>query len=201
MKDALIAFLSQRMALTPEHAEFARSVVVPKRARKGEVLQRAGEVAQHGMFVAKGCLRSFSIDEQGKEHILRFAPEGWWLTDLASIMNRTPSVQFIDAIEDSDVLLLDWQSHDALMARIPGFAVAFATGLGKATAARELRILDSLSATAEQRYVRFLGQYASIAQRIPQRMLASYLGMTPETLSRVRKQLATKRRSSSRTAG
>src|SRR6185295_15823464 len=108
------------------------------------------------------------------------------------------SDKFIEAIEDSEVVRIDWPSHDRLIAGIPGFAAAFAVGLQKVSASREQRILSTMSETAEQRYERFVERYPTIPQRVPLRMIASYLGMTPETLRRVRKQLATQRKSVAR---
>src|SRR5262245_41826032 len=155
MIERLLTFLRERMPLSRQHEDIVRSAVTPRRVKKGEFVQRAGEVARHGHFIARGCLRSFSIDEKGKEHVLQFAPEGWWLTDFASIHNQAPSTFFIEALEDSDLLLVDWPSHNRLIAELPGFAAAFAAGLQKQTTAREQRLLDSMSATAEQRYLRF----------------------------------------------
>jgi CRP-like cAMP-binding protein len=130
------------------------------------------------------------IDNKGKEHIVQFAPETWWLGDTDSIRSGKPTIYFIDAIENSDVLLLDGPSHLKILENVPGYASAFQTGVQKHAAAKDRRIVASLAATAEERYNDFLKTYPSIAQRVPQHMLASYLGITPETLSRIRKQLS-----------
>ena len=137
-----------------------------------------------------GCLRNYVIDGKGKEHIVQFAPETWWLADSTSLNDGTPSMYFVDAIEDSEVLLIDGVSHQRLVDDIPGYAAAFRTGLQRHAAAKDQRIVSSLTATAEERYLEFLRVYPSIVQRVPQAMLASYLGMTPETLSRIRKNLS-----------
>jgi CRP-like cAMP-binding protein len=142
--------------------------------------------------VAQGCLRSYLIDDKGKEHILLFAPEDWWLSDTDSLMNNTPSAYFADAIEDSVVLLADLAAFKQLDAHLPAFAQLYRDGLQKRTEANNRRIGAALSNTAEERYLDFLKIYRTIAQRVPQHMLASYLGITPETLSRVRKRLAQK---------
>lgn len=194
MIDRLLEFLRARMPLTREHEELVRALVTGRRVKKGETLQRASDVATHGYFVAEGLLRSFTIDDKGREHVLTFAPEGWWLTDMTSMVERTPSTYFIEALEDSVVVLLTLPSHERLLRELPGMAAAYATGLQRLNTAREKRLLDSLSATAEQRYLNFLDTYPSIARRVPQHMLASYLGLTPETLSRVRGQLGRKKR-------
>ena len=130
------------------------------------------------------------IDAKGKEHIVQFAPETWWLADATSLRDGTPSTFFFDAIEDSELLLIDGASHVRLVEQIAGYATAFRAGLQRHAAAKDQRIVSSLSASAEERYLEFLRVYPSIVQRVPQSMLASYLGITPETLSRIRKHLS-----------
>ena len=193
MFTVLYSFLSQRMQLTTEQFNFIQTLFIPKQYAKGEFLIREGEVAKYGAFVAKGCLRSYVVDNKGKEHIVQFAPETWWLTDINSIMHGVPSLYFMDALEPSDVLLIDAPSHKSLMEEIPCFANAFFAGQQKHTASKDKRIINSLTATAEERFQNFLQTYPSIAQRVPQHMLASYLGITAETLSRIRKRWSVKK--------
>ena len=121
---------------------------------------------------------------------MQFAPETWWLADNTSLAAGSPSQYFIDAIEDSDLLLIDPASHEKLVEQIPGYAAAFRRGLQKHAAAKDQRIVKSLSTSAEERYLDFLKTYPSIATRVPQWMLASYLGVSPETVSRIRKNLS-----------
>ena len=139
------------------------------------------------MFVAAGCLRSYVIDAKGKEHIVQFAPENWWVGEGPGTAPDTPAQYFIDAIEDSNLLLFDSASLQRQVECIPGAAVAFRVGLQRAGAAKEHQIVNALSMSAEERYEEFLKKYPSIALRVPQFMLASYLGVSPETLSRIRK--------------
>jgi CRP-like cAMP-binding protein len=155
-------------------------------------LQRAGEVPTYAAFVARGCLRSYVIDAKGKEHVVQFAPENWWLADSTSLTARTPTQYFIDAIEDSDLLVIDGPGHQHVIERVPGYAAALRAGLQRHAAAKDERIVKSLSASAEERYLTFMNTYPSIAQRVPQWMLASYLGVSPETVSRIRKSLSRK---------
>jgi CRP-like cAMP-binding protein len=190
--DVLRAYLANRAVFTEEEFELIRTFFVPRLLQAGEFLQRAGDVSRYAAFVAKGCLRSYVIDSKGKEHIVQFAPENWWVADGISLAAGTASQYFIDAIEDAELLLIDSPSHQELVERVPGYAAAFRTGLQRHAAAKDRRIVSSLSASAEQRYVEFLETYPSIATRVPQWMLASYLGLSPETLSRVRKNLSRK---------
>jgi len=186
----LRAYLEARAEFSEDDFNYIRGVFLHRRLESGEFLQQAGDVTRHAAFVATGCLRNYVIDPKGKEHIVQFAPETWWLADSTSLNNRTPSLYFIDAIEDSDVLLIDGPAHLDLVEHVPGYGVAFRTGLQRHAAAKDQRIVSSLSASAEERYLEFLRVYPSIALRVPQAMLASYLGMTPETVSRIRKHLS-----------
>lgn len=190
--DTLRAYLEARAAFSAEDLAFMRAVFVPRRLAAGEFLQRGGDVARHAAFVASGCLRSYVIDAKGKEHIVQFAPETWWLADSDSLTTGAPSAYFIDAVENAELLLLDAPSHLEILARVPGYAAAMRAGLQRHAAAKDHRIVSALSATAEERYLAFLDTYPSIVRRVPQRMLASYLGISPETLSRIRKNLSRK---------
>ena len=190
--DVLRAYLQERAAFTDAEFAFIEKLFVPAELEAHAIFQRAGEVARYSAFVARGCLRKYVIDGQGKEHIVQFAPENWWVADANSLANGTPSQYFIDALEDSEMLLIDAPSHDTLVENVPGYAAAFRRGLQRHAAARDERIANSLSASAEERYTQFLHTYPSIATRVPQRMLASYLGVSPETISRIRGRLARK---------
>jgi CRP/FNR family transcriptional regulator, anaerobic regulatory protein len=185
--ERLRAYFADRAAFTEDEFAFLQTLFLPRTLPVGEFLQRAGDVATHAAFVATGCLRSYVIDAKGKEHIVQFAPEDWWLADTTSLMSGTPSQYFIDAVETSSVLLMDPASHQRALARVPGYAASFQTGLQRHAAAKDQRIVNSLTSSAEERYEEFIRTYPSIALRVPQWMLASYLGVSPETLSRVRK--------------
>jgi CRP-like cAMP-binding protein len=185
--DRLRAYFQHRAMVTDDEFAFMETQFIARTLPAGEFMQRAGEVPTQGAFVASGCLRSYIIDARGKEHIVQFAPENWWLSDAGSMMSGTPTQYFIDAVEDSELLLIDAASHMRIIERVPGYAASFRTGLQRQAAAKDQRIVNALSTSAEERYEDFLRTYPSIAQRVPQWMLASYLGVSPETLSRVRK--------------
>ncbi len=188
MFEILLAYFERGGSiLTAEDISLLRSSVLEKKLKKGEFMQREGEVVKHGAFVAKGFLRSYVIDNKGKEHIIQFAPENWWISDKAGISKQALATFFIDAIEDSEIFLMDFDSHYTCLQKIPAYAASFQMGMQKRGAAKDKRIVQSLSATAEERYNDFMETYPSIVQRVPQHMLASFLGITPETLSRIRK--------------
>jgi CRP-like cAMP-binding protein len=188
--DRLRAYLEARGSFRPDELEQVRSLFRPRHLDKGAFLQRAGDPARDTAFVANGCLRSFVVDAKGKVHIVRFAPEDWWITDSESLLTGQPATLFIDAIEPSDVLLIDPPSHQRLVDAVPSYAAAYRVGLQRFAAAKQKRVVAALSETAEERYLDFAARYPSILRRVPQRMLASYLGIAPETLSRIRRKRA-----------
>ena len=193
MFEKLRAYCSQRATFTEEEFALMESLFIPKRLHKRDFLLREGEVSKYGAFVVKGCLRSYSVDNKGREHILQFSPEEWWTGNMESYKSGMPSKYFIDAIETTDVLLQDASGFEKVMEAVPTFASMFHSGIQKSSSVKDERIIAALSSTAEERYLSFLERYPTIAQRVPQHMLASYLGISPETLSRVRKQITKKR--------
>ena len=193
MLEILYKYFERSFPLTEKDKDLIKSVVLPRKLRKGEFLVREGEVARYGAFVAQGLLRSYVIDNKGKEHIIQFAPENWWISDKTGMSEGAPATFHIDAIEDSDLLLTDLAAHGTLLEKLPGYAESFRTGIQRRAIAKDHRIVSTLTASADERYADFLKTYPDIAQRVPQHMLASYLGVTPETISRVRKQASLKK--------
>jgi len=163
-----------------------------KRLTKDEFLVREGEYCHHTFFVEQGLLRQFSIDEKGKEHILMFAPENWFILDRESALFHQPSAYNIQALEDSEVVMLDEQFVEKMSEKSPSFTQVNIRLLQNHILHLQNRINMLLSASAEARYLQFVEMYPNILLRVPQSMVASYLGVTPESLSRVRKQLAGK---------
>ena len=187
MYERLRNFFERSLIVSDEQFEFIKSLFLPIKVRKGEFLLREGEIARNTIFVASGCLRTFTIDDKGKEHILQFSPENWWTGDM-NFTNNVPSQCFIEALEDSEILVTEFTSIQKLLEYMPAMSAFYQAALQKAVAAKNQRIVSSMSATAEERYIEFLKKYPSLLQRVPQHMIASYLGISPETLSRIRKQ-------------
>jgi CRP-like cAMP-binding protein len=188
--EVLRGYLLARAAFTHDELQFVEAQFIPRSLKPHEPLQRAGDIAEYAAFVTRGCLRTYVIDPEGREHIVQFAPETWWVADNISLEHRTPSRYFIDAVEESHVLLVDPPSHERIVQHVPGYAASFRRGLQRHAAAKDERIVKGMSASVQERYLDFLQKYPSLATRIPQRMLASYLGVSPETISRVRARLA-----------
>lgn len=157
---------------------------------KGDFLLRQGEKCKHSFFVESGLLKQYTIDEKGKEHIIQFAPEKWFISDRESVYFDNPSNYFIQAIEDTMVFVLDELFFQELSLSHPNFLDYNNRLLHNHIRHLQKRITQLLSATAEQRYLDFIQVYPDISLRVPQTMIASYLGITPESLSRVRKELA-----------
>ena len=185
--DALFATIARSVDPASGDGTFVRSLFIQRRLRKGEFYQRAGEVTTHGGFIVSGCCRTYSIDPEGSESIIYFSDERGWVGDIASARSRRPTTYFVDAVEPSELLMIALPDFDRLLDRFPDVARGYQLGLERANAARGERIALALNATAEERYDDFVKRNPSLASRVPQRMLASYLGLTPETLSRVRR--------------
>lgn len=159
---------------------------------KNEIILRQGEFCKYTFFVAKGLLRAYTINENGKEHILQFAPEEWFISDRSSVLFNDPSLQFIEAVEESEAILIESEVFEKLSDLSSEFQHFNMFLLHNHIRHLQKRINQLLSASAEERYMDFIKMYPDILLRVPQWMVASYLGITPESLSRVRKDLAAK---------
>lgn len=188
----ILQHISRHIALSEQDIQFFKSVLRHRKLRKRQYLLQAGDVSLYENFVVKGCLRAYTVDDDGTEHIVMFAVEGWWVSDLYSFLTGTPATQNIDALEDTEVFSIEKKDLEKLYQQVPEFNRMFRILLQNAFVAQQQRIIGSISQTAEEQYHSFITKYPTLEQRLPQNQVASYLGLTPETLSRIRKQQAKK---------
>lgn len=160
-----------------------------KEVRRKELLIKEGQVAKDVAFVLSGCLRSFSVDENGFEHILQFAPSDWWITDMYSYISQKPAYLTIEAISAGEVALLSRKDQLHLFDEVPALERYFRIITENALVSTRQRLIDNLSLTARQRYEHFCTTYPSLVHDIPQKLIASYIGVTPEFLSKMRSDL------------
>jgi CRP-like cAMP-binding protein len=192
MYNLILSSVAKHVQLTDDEVAYFTSLLRLRKIRKRQYLLQAGDINQFENFVNKGCLRAYTVDDQGEEHIVMFGLEGWWISDLYSFLTNTPATQHIDALEDSEVFSIEKSDLDKLYERVPKFNKLFLKLLQNAFVAHQRRILASISQTAEEQYLDFITRYPSIEQRVPQSQIASYLGLSPETISRIRRQQAQK---------
>lgn len=190
--DLILQNIGKHITLDPTEIEFFTSLLELKQIRKKDFLLQPGEICKTENFIVKGCLRTYSVDQDGVEHIVMFGIEDWWVGDLYSFLTATPAQYYIDALEDTHVLQINKQNLDLLYERVPKFERFFRLIIQNAFIAQQNRINQNLSFTAEQRYLEFVKKYPHFEQRIPQKQVAAYLGMTPVFLSMLRRKLAGK---------
>ena len=194
MHDSLIKYINSYTStpLTDSEAELIKNTFVPKKIRKKQYFLQEGQVCEFSAFIVKGAMRQYTVDDKGVEHIVRLLIENWLAVDRESFVMLTPSVYNIDAWEDTDVLLITKSDSLELFNQIP-VLTQWARALDERHAfAAQKRLSASISFSAEKRYFDFINTYPEFLQRFPQHMIASYLGITKETLSRVRHQAAKK---------
>ncbi|WP_158799002.1 Crp/Fnr family transcriptional regulator [Pedobacter sp. L105] len=185
-------YLIEKAGLNEQEIAAVRAVSVEKKIRKKHYLLQEGNVCVNNCFVVKGCLRLYFVGEDGTEHILRFAVENWWMSDQESLNNGIPSKNNIDALEDSEVILISQADYVNLQMTIPKVCEMVERIKARSLEASQRRILSNISFSAEEKYKNFIKTYPDIFYRIPLRMIASYLGFSRETLSRIRSQFVQK---------
>lgn len=189
MFDSIIRNISRHVQLSDRELSLFTSILKAKNLRKRQFLLQAGEVCKYETFVVKGLLRAYSVDKSGYEHVVMFAMEDWWISDLYSFLTQTPAAQHIDALEDAEVLQIEKSDLEELYLEAPAFDRFFRVMFQNAYVANQQRIIASISQTAEEKYIAFIKKYPSLEQRVPQHQVASYLGITPETISRIRRSM------------
>lgn len=188
----LIDKIKKAIPLSKEAEKYIYSIAKEKTLRKGEILIREGQTVEKTFFVIQGSLRSFCIDKEGKEHALQFAIKDWWISDFMAIYNNEPASLTVESITDSIVIEFNTKALDAIYSRFPELEAFQRKNLERHVVSLHKRILNQLQLSALERYNLFLEQYPDIEQDIPNYHIASYLGITQQSLSRVRAENAKK---------
>ncbi|MBC7607808.1 MAG: Crp/Fnr family transcriptional regulator [Burkholderiales bacterium] len=188
----ILQHISKFVSLNAEEQNHFLSKTEIKHFKAKTIILNAGEIALHSYFVNSGLLRSFSINDNIVEHVLNFACEGWWIGDMYSLLSRKPSALFIEVLEDTEVVLLSKKNQEQLYHDIPKLERFFRILTENALVANQERLLDNLSLPAEARFEKFCKKYPTLIQRVPQKQIASYIGVTPEFFSKVKARLLKK---------
>lgn len=184
--------ISKIVALTPEEQQLFLSRTETQHYKAKSILLHAGEIAKYSYFVNYGLLRSFSINDNIVEHILTFACEGWWIGDLYSLLSQKPGNLFIEVLEDAELVLLDKANQEILYSEIPKLERFFRILTENSLIANQERLMDNLSLSAEERFEKFQKKFPTLLQRVPQKQIASYIGVTPEFFSKMKTKLLRK---------
>ena len=177
--------VAKHISLSKDQEDYFLSLLQLKKIKKKHFLSQEGDLSKGPVFVNEGILRSYTVDKSGFEHVLQFAPPGWWIVDMFSLITGHPGSLFIDAIEDTEVLLLPKKSLEKLYEDVPVFERFFRLLAEKALVTLQQRLMDNLSLTARERYGHFCELYPSLIGCLPQKQVASYIGVTPEFLSKM----------------
>jgi CRP-like cAMP-binding protein len=188
----LIDNIAKHISLTPQEQELFLSKTETRQYKAKTILLNAGDVCKNSYFVNSGVLRSFNINDNIVEHVMSFACQGWWISDMYSLISQKPGNLFIEVIEDAEVVLLPKKNQEQLYHDIPKLEHFFRILTENALVANQQRIMDNLSLSAEERFEKFSKKYPSLMQQVPQKQIASFIGVTPEFFSKMKSKLLRK---------
>jgi CRP-like cAMP-binding protein len=189
----IIDSISRHIRLSDEEQQHFLSLVKPKSFKRKQFVLREGQVCKYSTFVTEGCLRGFTTDKNGFEHVINFAPVGWWIADMYSLLSQKPGILNIEALENTEVLLLAKKDQEQLYRDIPKFERFFRVITENSLVSFQQRLIDNLSLPAEERYQQFCQRYPMLIQTLPKKQIASYIGVTPEFFSRMQRRLLLKK--------
>ncbi|WKW47465.1 Crp/Fnr family transcriptional regulator [Myroides sp. JBRI-B21084] len=193
MKNLLLQNIAKHVSLNAEEEEIILKYCTQNSFKNKSVLIKPGDEAHFTYFVLKGILRSFTIDDNGTIHILSFATPGWWVADMYSYLSNKPAILYVDTLEDSEVFIFQKCDIEQLYEKVPKLERFFRILTENNLIANQQRVLDKMALTAEERYEKFLQKYPTIVNCLPQKYIASYIGVTPEFFSKMKSNLLRKK--------
>jgi CRP-like cAMP-binding protein len=189
MYDVLFKHLEEKINLSSDDKRIIKSYFIPKTLKKRKLLLQEGNVCKYMAFVAQGLLKAYNTDEKGNEHINQFTPEGWWTSDMNSFFNDQPANYTIDALEDAVLLMITVEDFEKLTLQVPMMERYFRLLFQNSLITKERRLVNSHMLTAEEKYRHLIENSPNLVNRVPQNLLASYLGLSPATVSRLKKHM------------
>lgn len=189
---SILQNISKHISLTLEEEQLFLSKIEVQHFKAKTILHNAGEICKHSYFVNSGLLRSFNINDNIVEHVLHFACEGWWIGDMYSLLSQKTGNLFIEVLEDSEVVLLSKENQEQLYFEIPKLERFFRILTENSLVAHQERLMDNLSLSAEDRFEKFCKKYPTLIQKVPQKQIASYIGVTPEFFSKMKSRMLRK---------
>jgi CRP-like cAMP-binding protein len=183
----ILSNINQYVQLNKAEVGFLESVLIVRPYKLGEVIVKSGDTARYMMFVNAGYLMTYYTDKEGNDHVISFATAGWWCGDVYSLNNEPVTIYTTKALSDGELLLLPRLAHLQLFEKFPVFERYFRVFFHQSVLRNQWRLIENYSTAAEERYKSFVNRFVGIEQYVPQKHIASYLGITPEFLSKVRK--------------
>lgn len=188
-RELIVKNITRWIPLSDAEIDFFTSRLIFRKIRRRQYLLQAGDICRYYTFVNKGCLRLYSVDINGVEHILQFACEDYWVADIGSFHQEVPTSLYVDALEPSEILQISKPDLISTYISYPAFDRVFRILVENAFVGLQKRVLQNIGSTAEERYLTFVGTYPQLVNRLPQTQIASFIGITPEFLSKIRKNL------------
>lgn len=185
-EDLILSNIRKHIALDASEAQHFLSLLEQRTIPRKKFFLKEGEVCHHSAFVTEGCLRSYSVDANGFEHVLQFAPPDWWISDMYSLLSGKPGHLNIEALKDTQVWLLSKAQQEKLYRDIPRFERFFRIITENSLVASRQRLLDNMSLNAQERYAQFCKLYPGLIETLPQKQIAAFIGVTPEFLSKLK---------------
>jgi CRP-like cAMP-binding protein len=186
MFDVIYQNVTKHITLTENEALRFYTFLKPKSVKRKQIILKAGDICHDSIFVSQGCLKGYNIDEEGQQHVLQFAPANWWIADMYSLISQRTGHLNIDALEDSELLFLSRKDQERLFFELPQFERFFRLITEKSLVSYRQRVIDTMSLTAQERYQNFCTVYPTLIHNIPQKYIASYIGVTQEFLSKMK---------------